>query len=469
MLFVWIALWSVALILLLADFRSSVNRWLSAVAISGGAGALAATLANVIIPYIHDNHPSASLESALYHVQATSSIACYYGLPYAFLLFAMAYRPIFRTARTRRIIATVLLLPIVLCLLFTPPYNEYTPITYGIVVWWAVPYLVAGICLVLLRSSRLSPVTHSHWLICLAVLPPVLFAMFFSYVLPSLGWLGMWRYNVWFVGIGVAVFLIGLFTYGFLGVRVMIDRRRLDSTLRAVTSGTAILHHAIKNNVGKMRLFTEKMTSYAETTGQTELLEDIRVVQSASSHIQEMIARVHRRTEDLVIQPREVVLDSFIRETLKPHEPRLHNIRLQVNVADGWICMLDPAQVGESINNLVSNAIDAMNGEGRLFVSMREGKRELTLEVRDTGPGMDRAEAAKAMEPFYTTKSGKEANFGLGLPYAYYVMRKHGGSLHIRSKPGVGTRIYMIFPKRTIKAVRKQPVLTAIEGVEAHG
>lgn len=66
---------------------------------------------------------------------------------------------------------------------------------------------------------------------------------------------------------------------------------------------------------------------------------------------------------------------------------------------------------------------------------------------------MDKAQSSRAFEPFYTTKSGKVANFGLGLPYAYYVMRKHGGSLHIRSKPGVGTRVYFIFAKKSVGAV----------------
>jgi signal transduction histidine kinase len=278
--------------------------------------------------------------------------------------------------------------------------------------------------------------------------------MVMSYVLPSFGILKMWKYNIWFVAIAVAVFLIGLFTYGFMGLRIFIDRRRLDSTLRAVTSGTAILHHAIKNDVGKMRLFTEKMKAYAETTNQQELLEDIRVVQNASHHIQDMISRVHRRTEDLEIQPREVELNALIRETIKPHEPSLGNIKISVTLADNWSCMVDPAQVGEALNNLISNAIDAMNGEGHLFIAVREGKKELTVEVRDTGPGMDKAQAAKVLEPFYTTKSSKEANFGLGLPYAYYVMRKHGGSLLIRSRLGVGTRVYLIFPKKSVRAVK---------------
>jgi signal transduction histidine kinase len=472
MLFVLIALWLITLILWLTDTGSSVNRWLGAVALSGGAGALAAVLDLDFIPYIHASHPSDGLENALYGVQAGSSLLSYYGLPYCFLLFAFAYVQLGRSARTLRYAQGVLLLPIIGCLLFTPGYNSDTPITHEVVVWWAVPYFIAGALIVLLKKSRSYSLASTHWLICLSVLPPVLFAMVMNYVLPSLGLKRMWVYNVWFVGIGVAVFFIGLFTYGFLGIRVLVDRRRLDSTLRAVTSGTAILHHAIKNDVGKVRLFTDKIKSYAEETNQPELLADIRIVQNASLHIQDMISRVHRRTEDLVVKPREASLDELIFETLKPYEPLLGPIELHLNVATGWRATVDPAQVGEALNNLISNAIDAMNGQGHLFVSLKDNKRELTIEVRDTGPGMDSVEAAKALEPFYTTKGGKEASFGLGLPYAYYVMRKHGGSLRIRSKRGVGTRVYMIFNKSAVKAVKPltEEIATAgVRGIERDG
>ncbi len=469
MLFIWIALWAVALILLLADLRSPINRWLSAVALCGGAGALAVTLDDVFIPFVNSSYPNEGLESLLYNVQAGSSLISYYGLPYAFFLFAIAYRPINLSRSLQRIVSVALLLPIIGCLIFTPPYNEYQPVTHSIVVWWAVPYFLSATYFVLSKKSRHYSLSHNHWIICLAVLPPVLFAMLMSYILPSQGFMRMWKYNTLFVSIGIGVFFVGLFTYGFLGIRVMIDRRRLDSTLRAVTSGTAILHHAIKNDVGKMRLFTEKIKACAETTNQSELLEDIRVVQNASNHIQDMISRVHRRTEDLVVQPEEVDMNALIRDTLKPYEPLLQNIELHVNVPEGWVCLLDPAQVGEALNNLISNALDAMKGTGHLFITLREGKRELTLEVRDTGPGMDKAQSIKALEPFYTTKSGKEANFGLGLPYAYYVMRKHGGLLHIRSKIGIGTRVYLIFPKRIVKALRIQPGTPVTKGRETHG
>jgi anti-sigma regulatory factor (Ser/Thr protein kinase) len=469
MLFVWIALWVVAIILLLSDPRSSLNRRLSAVALCGGAGALAAVLDLSYIPYLHSHYSNTGLESMFYRVQVSMSLLSYYGLPYSFLLFAMAYRPLNTPQGIERTLLFVLLLPILACLIFTPGYTAKYPITYSVVVWWAVPYFLIGALIVLFRKSRPYSITHTHILICLAVLPPVLFCMLMSYVLPSLGLLRMWKYNTWFVIIGVSVFFIGLFTYGFLGVRVLIDRRRLDSTFRAVTSGTAILHHAIKNDVGKVRLFTDKIKAYAESTNQPELLEDIRVVQNASMHIQDMISRVHRRTEDLVIQPLEVDLGNLLSETFKPYAPLYSNVHFHKNIPEGWCCSVDPAQVGEALNNLVSNAIDAMKGTGHLFLSLRESKRELIVEVRDTGPGMDKVQATKALEPFYTTKNGKDTNFGLGLPYAYYVMQRHDGSLHIRSKLGVGTRVYLTFPKRSIKAIRTKKDRLAAQGSEAYG
>ncbi|WP_052350277.1 sensor histidine kinase [Paenibacillus gorillae] len=473
MLFVLIALWGVALILLLSDSRSAINRRLSGVAFTGGAGALAAVIDGTIIPHVEA--VSSSSETAvqmLYMMQAASSLTSYYGLPYTFLLFSLAYRPIKPLTRLGLTLPLLLFVPIALCLLFTPGYNELYPVTYKIVVWWAVPYMLFGTVNVLLKRNGLASQARKHAIVCLAVLPTVLLSMTMSYVLPSFGMLRMWVYNTWFVSIGVAVFLIGMFTYGFMGVRILIERRRLDTTLRAVTSGTAILNHAIKNDVGKMRLFGEKMKAYAIETGQTELLADVETVLHTSRHIQEMIGRVHRRTEDLQLRTTAVDLNTFIEKTIESFKPMLGSIRLRLELPEvDWRVTIDPAQVGESMSNLISNALEAMKGDGELVVQLKETKRELWIRIADTGPGMGKAQAVKALEPFFTTKSGDGANFGLGLPYAYNVMRKHGGTLQIASRRGEGTSVNLVFRKNAVRAVRIEPEAEApvIEGREANG
>ncbi len=455
MLFVLIVLCTIAAILWASEPGSAVNRRLAALAFSGGSGALAAMIDLHWLPQAAEAGAGERFLRFLYELQALSSLFSYYGIPYLFLLFALAYRNPPLKPAVRKLAPWLLLAPIVLCVWLTPYYNEMYPISYKVVVWWAVPYILTGTLLVL--SKRVPPAAYArtHWIVSFAVLPPVLFSMFMNYVLPSLGMLRMWRYNTWIVGLGAIVFVIGLFTYGFLGVRVLIDRKRYDTTLRAVTSGTAMLHHAIKNDAGKLKLFAEKMKRYAQDTGQTELLADAEAVLSASRHMEEMVYRVHRRTEDLVLRPERCLLGALVEETARDLKPLLQKTELTVDAADGWSCELDKAQVKEALHNIMANAVEAMKGTGKLTVSLQEQKRELIVEIRDSGPGIPANRMKRIFEPFYTTKGG--GSFGLGLPYAYHVMRKHKGSLTVRSKDGEGTVFYMIFPKRHVAAKRLAP------------
>lgn len=445
MAFVLVALWSVAVLLLIVDWRSPASRLLAAVCFFGGAGALASLLDSTLNP---------GESSSLYTVQAASSVASYYGVPYFFALFALAYRPVRMPRGWRKVLPLLLFMPVAGCLLFTPGYTETFPISFRVVVWWAVPYLLGGSLLIQTKRPAYRGFDRTHGVVCLAVLPPALFFMTLNYVLPSLGYLRMYVYNTLMVLLGFGIFLVGLFTYGFLGVRLAIDRRRIDSTLRAVTSGTAILNHAIKNDVGKMRLFGDKIRAYAEATDQPELLEDIRTVLAASGHIQEMISRVHHRTEDLAIRPAATDLGVLLRDTVRTFGPKLQGIAVNESVPEGWVCRIDGAQVGEAIQNVVANAADAMVGGGKLGVRLFETKRDWRIEISDTGRGMDKKQLARALEPFHTTKSGQGLHFGLGLPYAYHVMRKHGGELLLRSAPGAGTTVCFVFPKRAVGVLR---------------
>lgn len=455
MLFVLIALWSIAAIVWISEPGSAVNRRLGGLAFTGGTGALAAMIDLKWLPQAGEAGAGQSTLRLLYEVQALSSISSYYGIPYFFLLFAIAYSGLRLSRGLAVALPVLLLIPIILCIFLTPYYTIYYPISFKVVVWWAVPYMLTGAVLVLSKKVPPSVYARTHWIVCFAVLPPALFCMFMNYILPSLGMLRMWVYNTWLVGLGAAVFVIGLFTYGFMGMRVLIQRRRYDSTLRAVTSGTAMLNHAIKNDAGKLRLFGEKMKRHAIATSQQELLADVEAVLSASRHMEEMVRRVHRRTEDLELRLERVELSSVLREALELAKPSASSVRLETAFAEGWQCEVDKTQLAEAFGNIVTNAIQAMSerGDAMLKVKLTATKRELVIEVADNGPGMDREQRLQAFEPFYSTKRGS-GSFGLGLPYAYHVMSKHKGSLTMRSRPGEGTTFYMTLPKRAVKAVR---------------
>jgi signal transduction histidine kinase len=110
-----------------------------------------------------------------------------------------------------------------------------------------------------------------------------------------------------------------------------------------------------------------------------------------------------------------------------------------------------PAYAGELNQvwtNLVDNAVDAMegmDGTGRLTVrTAREGDLVL-VEIGDNGPGIPEAAAAHILEPFYTTKPvGKGTGLGLDICWRIVVQRHHG-DLRFTSAPG-DTRFQVLLP-----------------------
>lgn len=446
MMFVLIALWLTTVVLLLSAPRKPVVRWLSGVTFCGGSGAVAAIVGDMLRPYVKAHGGSISLDRLLHVVEMSASCMSYYGLPYMFVMFAVHYHGRFVPPVLVRKLPYGLLLPFVAMLPFAPLY----PVSFPLLAVWAVPYILFGAFLVLASKEQHSAQRRARVLTNIAVLPAVLFALVMNYVLPCFGVFELWRYNTWSIAFAFLMFLIAIFKYGFLGVQLLIQRRQLDLTIRAVTSGTAILNHAIKNDLGKIKLFGDKINRQAMNDGDAELAEDIRVVMAAAQHIQDMIHRVHDQTQDLLLRPSVNRLSELIDEALVGLEPVMQD---KVTVSrdhdgDGDI-VGDRAQLLETLNNIIRNAMEAMPDGGALSIKLLRTKKMHLVEIADTGRGIEKHHLGKVLEPFFTTKGGSKSNFGLGLAYCYQVMKKHGGTLELHSEPGKGTRVYLHFPRKT--------------------
>jgi PAS domain S-box-containing protein len=118
---------------------------------------------------------------------------------------------------------------------------------------------------------------------------------------------------------------------------------------------------------------------------------------------------------------------------------------------------LDSAQFESALLNLVVNARDATPDEGVITVrteavTLRAGEvsalpagRYVRVSVQDTGAGMSKETAAKAIEPFFTTKPLGQGT-GLGLSQAYGLAQQSNGDLVIESVPGQGSTVSLYFP-----------------------
>jgi signal transduction histidine kinase len=93
------------------------------------------------------------------------------------------------------------------------------------------------------------------------------------------------------------------------------------------------------------------------------------------------------------------------------------------------------SELNQVWTNLIDNAIDAMNGKGDLRVHTYREDDSAVVEIRDNGPGISSEVLPYIFDPFFTTKGVGEGT-GLGLDTAQRIVKKHRGSIQVRSKPG---------------------------------
>ena len=93
------------------------------------------------------------------------------------------------------------------------------------------------------------------------------------------------------------------------------------------------------------------------------------------------------------------------------------------------------SELNQVWTNLIDNAIDAMGGKGELRVRTYRDDDCVVVEVSDNGPGISKEVQPHIFEPFFTTKGVGEGT-GLGLDTVARIVRKHHGTIQVRSKPG---------------------------------
>ena len=98
------------------------------------------------------------------------------------------------------------------------------------------------------------------------------------------------------------------------------------------------------------------------------------------------------------------------------------------------------------IENLLKNALDAMDGKGSISIDIQDNAKDLWIDVTDTGKGISAANISKVFKPGFTTK---KRGWGLGLSLSKRIVEQfHNGKLFVKqSEPGKGTTFRIVMPK----------------------
>lgn len=220
-------------------------------------------------------------------------------------------------------------------------------------------------------------------------------------------------------------------------------------------------------------LQAEKLSGMAElaATVAHELGNPLGIISSTLQYVQTHLQdnRFHEEIGVIIDQVERMhELLSTLMDVTGPAEPRLTHERadhafaqvltfiakeaekrrvlIQTNFAPELPpCLADSRQLKQVFLNLCKNALEAMPAGGTLRVAIHqsEGKKEVEVEVTDTGSGIPPEDLERIWKPFYSTKEGGR---GLGLPLCQRVVEQHGGHIDVHSEHGQGTTFHLILP-----------------------
>lgn len=223
--------------------------------------------------------------------------------------------------------------------------------------------------------------------------------------------------------------------------------------LSALGRITANVADEIRNPLTSVGGFARRLLKkVAEGTKEKEYAEFII---SEVTRMERILRNVISFTRGASPQKEEFDVNEIINETLKFIEEHTgeQSIIIEKSLGETPPMEGDKEQVREAIENLISNAIDAMPDGGTLSVAtgkeVVKGQTYITVKIKDTGKGIDKEDLGKIFEPFFTTKVVVKGT-GLGLSITRKIVEEHGGFIETESKVNAGSIFSLYFPCKPV-------------------
>lgn len=208
-------------------------------------------------------------------------------------------------------------------------------------------------------------------------------------------------------------------------------------------------------------------------------LDRIEYVVKRGNDLVERIGAFGKRGE---ARREPVAVDALVLDVVRMLQatlPKTVEIRQQIELDSGRV-LADPTEIFQIVINLCTNALRAMGeGGGTIVVGLRvetfttassarpqelSAGDYLRLTVADDGPGMEAKVAARAFEPFFSTKSADENMTGFGLAIVAGIVEGLGGAVRLRSAPNTGAEFTIYLPVYASQEPTEDSILARFRG-----
>lgn len=227
------------------------------------------------------------------------------------------------------------------------------------------------------------------------------------------------------------------------------QRLRRAESMAALSSITAGIAHEIKNPLGALDIhlqLLEKVLDDDAPPDRERMHRYLAVVREEVGRLNGIVVDFLDAVRPLRSNPRKTVVGTLLEEVAALWGPVLQGRGIHLDVVQDELPLeanVDPDLLRQAIANLVKNAGEAIPESGLVKLSARREGEYLEILVEDNGCGIEQERLGRIFEPYHTTKS---SGTGLGLTIVYRIVKEHGGTIHVESEPGTGTRFAVRIP-----------------------
>ncbi len=207
------------------------------------------------------------------------------------------------------------------------------------------------------------------------------------------------------------------------------------SRLVSLGETAAAVAHEIRNPLGSIELFLSMLAKRLE--GDSESMRMLDHVRAGLANIERSVSNFLVFASPLTPSPASFNLSLLISELADFCRPIAEpgGIDIKIDVPDNMELFSDRHMFRQLFLNLVMNAVQAMSDGGELSIKACKKGENVTVEFRDTGPGIPEGNIRRIFDPFFTTR---ENGTGLGLAISQNIASALGGEISAFSDPGKG-------------------------------
>lgn len=241
--------------------------------------------------------------------------------------------------------------------------------------------------------------------------------------------------------------------YVILVVRDRTDQKQMEEQIQRQQRLTAMgklasgVAHEIRNPLNAIGTIVQQLKKdFAPAENHEEYDELAGIVYGEVKRINNTIQEFLRFSRPEPVQVSRFEPGQLIDQLKKQYQPVLEEKKITLITQVTWTREVewDENQIKQVLINLLQNAIDAIESEGRIEITLHgTGNSELLLTVSDDGPGMDQKTRENLFNLYYTTKA---SGIGIGLSMVQRIIYEHGGVISFESEEGEGTVFTLRLP-----------------------